>query len=202
VGNASLPSVDVARKRSHSEVINSSKSPRRTKRLKESSRAEQFAVAQAGGDPSKNSTSISPKPSQVTPKDNNTPYNATARAKEDDASVSTSLICSPSSGVMGGGEEKRGSVSHDFDTLLGTSVTVPIRDHLDNNDVFDLEIDSDSAAADKPDKRSFTLFLPFCGFGNRNNGSRHKSSKTMSKKKKQRKREHEIDCFDFSQRSD
>jgi hypothetical protein len=202
VGNASLPSVDVSRKRSHLEVINSSKSPRRTKRLKERSRAEQFAVAQTGGDPSENSMSISPKPSQVTPKENNTPNNATARAKEEDASVSTSLICSPSSGVMGGGEERRGSVSHDFDTLLGTSVTVPIRDHLDDNDVFDLEIDSDSAAAAaKPDKRSFTLFLPFCGFGNRNSSSRHKNSKTMSKKK-QKKREHEIDCFDFSQRSD
>lgn len=191
VDNASLPSVVVAHKRSHSEVINSSKSPRRTKRLKEINRAEQFAVAQAGGLPSENAT---PKPSQVTPKANNTPI-----AKEEDASVSTSLICSPSSGVAGG-EERRASISDDFDTILGTSVTVPNRDKPDHDDIFDLEIDSDSVAV-RPDKRSFTLFLPFCGFGNRNTSSRHKSSKTMSKKKK-KKRKYDIDCFDFSQRSD
>ena len=197
VDNATLPSGDVARKRSHSEVMNSSKSPRRAKRLKEINRLEQFS----GGDSLENATSISPKPSQVTPNENNTPI---ARMKDDDASVSTSLICSPSSGVVGE-EERRASESNDFDTLLGTSVTVPNRgDHTDNDDVFDLEIDSDSAAAAaKPDKRSFTLFLPFSGFGNRNNSSRHKSSKTMSKKKKKKnKRKHEIDCFDFSQRSD
>lgn len=204
VDNASLPSGDVARKRSHSEVMNSSKSPRRAKRLKEINRVEQFfAAAQAGGDSSENATSISPKPSQVTPTENNTPMNMNAPMKDDDVSVSTSLICSPSSGVVGE-EERRVSESNDFDTLLGTSVTVPNRgDHPDDDDVFDLEIDSDSAAAAaKPDKRSFTLFLPFCGFGNRNNSSRHKSSKTMSKKKKKNKRKHEIDCFDFSQRSD
>ena len=200
VDNSSLPSGDVARKRSHSEVMNSSKSPRRAKRLKEVNRVEQF-FAEAGGDSSENDTSISPKPSQVTPKENNTPVNIAF--KDDDVSVSTSLICSPSSGVVGE-EERRASESNDFDTLLGTSVTVPNRgDHPDDDDVFDLEIDSDSAAAAaKPDKRSFTLFLPFCSFGNRNNSSRHKSSKTMSKKKKKNKRKHEIDCFDFSQRSD
>ena len=121
------------------EVLNASKSPRRSKRLKEVNRVEQIA-AQFGD----NATLTAPKPSQVTPKDSNTPLVARLRDNDSD---STTMIRSPSSGTM---EEERASVSNDFDTLLGTSVTVPTGDQPNDDDVFGLD-ESDSA---KPDKRS------------------------------------------------
>jgi hypothetical protein len=180
-GSNSSPFQGVVGKRSHSEVANASRSPRRSKRLKEVNRAEHMAAQAA--DPS-NVDEPKPKPSQVTPKDNTTPI---VTLKRDDASASSSSATrsSTSEGTEDKTASERVSVSNGFDTLLGTSVTVPSHDQFE-----DELVGLDESDDIRPEKKSLTYFLPFCGFRNRAN--RAKGSKTMSKKKSRT-----IPCCDF-----
>ena len=180
-GSNSSPFQGVVGKRIHSEVANASRSPRRSKRLKEVNRAEHMAAQAA--DPS-NVDEPKPKPSQVTPKDNTTPI-VTLKRDDTSASSSSATRSSMSEGTEDKTATERVSVSNGFDTLLGTSVTVP------NHDQFEDElVGLDESDDIRPEKKSLTYFLPFCGFRNRAN--RAKGSKTMSKKKSMT-----IPCCDF-----
>lgn len=134
------------RKRDQSNTV---KSPRRSKRLKEGSRVEQMAIQ----------VDMKLKPNKVTPKED--------RIKGDDArdDAHLSVICNSAS------ETQTGIVSNGFDSLLGTSVTVPTDDKRE-----DELIGFDESEDAQPDRRSLAKLLPFCGF-------RSRKGKTMSKKK-------------------
>jgi hypothetical protein len=195
VGSHSSPSQGVVEKRVHSEVVNASKSPRRSKRLKEANHVEHMAAQAA--DPS-NADEPKPKPSQVTPRDNATPI--VTRKRDDAGASSSSAICSSTSGRADDKKtatEERVSESNGFDTLLGTSVTVP------NYDQFEDELVGLDESDDVPPERtSLTYFLPFCGFRNRANmatGSMTMSKKkTMAKKKRRTFPSCDFVDFDFS----
>ena len=181
-GSNSSPSQSVVGKRGHSEVAKASRSPRRSKRLKEVNRVEHMAAQVA--DPS-DADEPKPKPSQVTPKDNTTPI-VTLKRDDDGASSSSAIRSSTLEATEGNTATER-----IFDTLLGTSVTVP------NHAQFEDElVGLDESDDIRPEKKSLTYFIPFCGFRNRAN--RTKGSKTMSKKKRRTIPSCGYDDFDFS----
>ncbi len=176
------PFQDVVGKRGHSDLTNASKSPRRSKRLKEINRVEHMAVPVA---PIANEYKSAP--SQVTPKDEAT--SITARDRDDAKDSSSSVVCSSTPGRAGEKGKCYLSVSTGVSTLLGTSVTVP------NHGEFEDELigfeDSDDGF--RPEKGSLASFLPFGGFRIRTKGCR-----TMSKKKKRSILRYDFDDFNFS----
>eukprot|EP00571_Detonula_confervacea_P013191 CAMPEP_0172297870 /NCGR_PEP_ID=MMETSP1058-20130122/738_1 /TAXON_ID=83371 /ORGANISM="Detonula confervacea, Strain CCMP 353" /LENGTH=1485 /DNA_ID=CAMNT_0013007073 /DNA_START=73 /DNA_END=4530 /DNA_ORIENTATION=- len=174
-GSGTGPSKKAVRKRSPAAMMNASKSPRRSKRLKEGNRVEQMAVQAAD---------TKPKPTKVTPTEDATP-NATF-FRDDASDIHSTVICNSTLGSVVGKTdppEETGSILEGYDSLLGTSVTVPTDDKREDELIgFD---DNEDA---QPDKRSLTSLLPFGGFRNR-------KGKTMSKKKS---RKPSVFSFDFS----
>jgi len=148
------------RKRNQSAITNVAKSPRRSKRVKESSREKVIVVK-------------SKPPSKViTPKE--TPAVAPTSMYEDDASDAHSSVKFNSDNV----EEKTEEKTDSDDSLVGTSVAIPSNDDR-TDELIGLE-DSE----EETNQRVFSFALPF-GLSRRKKTKKKTrgNKKTMSKKK-------------------
>jgi len=176
----------VHRKRGQTTMMNVVKSPRRSKRLKEVHRVEHMAAVQIATATFAGVIEAKAKLRKVTPKDDVTPP---AEDEGIDKIAHSSVICHSTSGAAvekAGMGEETGGVSNGYDSLLGTSVSVPADDKRE-----DELIGFDEGDDVQPDKRSLTSLLPFGRL-------RGRKSKTMSKTKKMSKKKKSSFDFDFS----
>jgi hypothetical protein len=181
-GSEAKPStMKASRKRDQLDMTDTSTSPRRSKRQKEANRIKPITAAPTAG--------VNRKPSRVTPKKDRTPV------------VKCNYDWLDANSTEANAVDHR-STSDRYDSLLGTSVTVPTATaHHSEGDSL-LGLDDNMMELSQPEKRStLTSLLPFVGgFSYRGSAVINKPTKTFSKKRTKSKisAAYDFDEFNFS----
>ena len=171
-----VPPKKIPRKRTHAIAVNSVKSPRRSKRLKEGNRVE-YMAAQAYGVCHLPEAGASPN--KATHEDECTLSSAAAVEDASDAAQSSAMRRSPSDNT-GKAIEPEDAGEEGFDALLGTSVAVPAETRREDGFVGLYEREGSPSGM-----QSLSSLLPFGGF-------RRRKGRTASKKRSKKS------SFDFS----